>query len=349
MRPFDYFSAPASLLTPAVVQLLAQIHEHKGRQQLFVEANRDELASLLELAKIQSTGASNRIEGIFTTDKRLEELVRQKAEPRSRSEQEIAGYRDVLQTIHESYDYIPLKPEVILQLRRDLYAFIGNGEGGHYKAADNVIAEVVGGGTEIVRFRPASAFETPDAMREICDRLNAAWDENRIDRLILIPMFVLDFLCIHPFPDGNGRMSRLLSLLLFYRAGYIVGKYISFEMLIEKSKETYYETLQTSSFHWHEGQNDYAPFVEYYLGVLVKAYGEFESRIALLTDGKLSKPDRIKKIIGSHLGKISKKELMELCPDIAKITVERTLSELVKSGFIKKVGGGPATAYIKMS
>lgn len=160
-------------------------------------------------------------------------------------------------------------------------------------------------------------------------------------------MFILDFLCIHPFNDGNGRMSRLLTLLLLYRAGYIVGKYISLEMLIEKTKTTYYEALQASSFSWHENQNTYAPFVKYYLGIIIKAYDEFEDRIQYLVTKKISKPDRIKAIISQTLGKISKKDLMERCPDISQGTIERTLSNLVKEGYIIKVGSGPATAYIR--
>ena len=182
-----------------------------------------------------------------------------------------------------------------------------------------------------------------EAMEELCARFLEAWEADRIDKLVLIPMFILDFLCIHPFNDGNGRMSRLLTLLLFYKAGYIVGKYISMEMLIEKTKETYYEALQASSTGWHEGENSYEPFVKYYLGIMLKAYNEFESRVEHLKHRSLSKPDRIKAVIDNKVGKITKKEIMELCPDISKITVERTLTNLVKSGYIAKVGAGPST------
>ncbi len=347
MRTFDYKKLPEKLLTPEVVQMIARIHEHKGKQELFLEANIDELKTLVEVAKIQSTGASNRIEGIFTSDKRLEELVSQKAEPRNRSEQEIAGYREVLATIHESYDHIRPRPGVILQLHRDLYSYSSGAVGGEYKNSDNVIAETDASGNQKARFIPVPAWQTAEAMDMLCDAFLKAWDEDRIDKLVLIPMFILDFLCVHPFNDGNGRMSRLLTLLLLYKAGYIVGKYISIEMLIEKSKETYYDVLQSSSFGWHEGTNDYIPFVGYYLGVLNRAYGEFESRIQLLQDRSMSKPDRIKAVIDRKVGKITKKEIMDVCPDISKVTVERTLTELVKSGYIEKVGGGPSTAYVR--
>ena len=347
MRAFDYEKMPEKLLTPELVKVLAGLHEHKGKQELFLEANADELKTLLEVAKIQSTGASNRIEGIYTSDKRLEELVKMKAEPRNRSEEEIAGYREVLATIHESYDHIRPRPGIILQLHRDLYSYSTGAVGGEFKNSDNVIAETDAEGHQKARFIPVPAWQTAEAMDSLCDSFLKAWDEDRIDKLVLIPMFILDFLCIHPFNDGNGRMSRLLTLLLLYKAGYIVGKYISVEMLIEKSKETYYDVLQSSSIGWHEEANDYVPFVNYYLGVLNRAYGEFESRIQLLQDRSLSKPDRIKAIIDRRVGKITKKEIMEICPDISKVTVERTLTDLVKSEYIEKIGGGPSTAYVK--
>ncbi|MGN1381838.1 MAG: Fic family protein [Eubacterium sp.] len=348
MRTFDYIKIPEKLLTPEIVQMVASIHEHKGKQELFLEANIDELNTLLEVALIQSTGASNRIEGIFTSDKRLKELVSQKAEPRNRSEQEIAGYREVLATIHESYEYIIPRSNVILQLHRDLYSYSQGATGGNYKNSDNVIAETDAEGYQKIRFIPVPAFQTDDAIEKLCSSFLDAWAADRIDKLILIPMFILDFLCIHPFNDGNGRMSRLLTLLLFYRAGYIVGKYVSMEMLIEKTKETYYEALQASSMGWHEGENSYEPFVKYYLGIMLKAYNEFENRVEHLRNRTLTKPERIKAVIDQKVGKITKKEIMERCPDISKVTVERTLTDLVKNGYIAKVGAGPATGYVRI-
>ncbi len=345
MRNFDYEQKPEELLTPDIVQMLGKIHEHKGKQELFLEANIDELNTLLEVARIQSTGASNRIEGIYTTDKRLEELVRLKFEPRNRSEQEIIGYREVLTVIHESYEYMIPRPNTILQLHRDLYSYAGSG--GAYENSDNIIAETDPEGNQKARFIPIPAFQTTNAMEDLCDRFWKAWEENQIDKLILIPMFILDFLCIHPFTDGNGRMSRLLTLLLLYKSGYIVGKYISIEMLIERTKESYYEALQESSIGWHENANTYEPFLKYNLGIVLKAYNEFEGRVEHLKHRKLSKPDRIKEWIDQKVGKFTKKEIMDTYPDISKITVERTLTELVKNGYIIKVGAGPATAYVK--
>ena len=278
----------------------------------------------------------------------MEELVSQKAEPRNRSEQEIAGYREVLSTIHEGYEHINPRPNIILQLYRDLYSYSQGSAGGSYKNSDNVIAETDAEGHQKACFILVPALQTAEAMKELCTRFLEAWEADRIDKLVLIPMFILDFLCIHPFNDGNGRMSRLLTLLLFYKAGYIVGKYVSMEMLIEKTKETYYEALQASSTGWHEGENSYEPFVKYYLGIMLKAYNEFESRVEHLKHRSLSKPDRIKAVIDNKVGKITKKEIMELCPDISKITVERTLTNLVKSGYIAKVGAGPSTGYVRV-
>ena len=313
---------------------------------MFIESQPDRLTSLLEIAKIQSTEASNRIEGIFTSDQRLAELVKQRSEPQNRNESEIAGYRDVLATIHENYDYIPLGVNIILQFHRDLYQYSASSIGGNFKNSDNVIEEIDTAGKHRIRFHPVSAFETPAAMTEICENFTRALNQYEIDPLLLIPVFILDFLCIHPFNDGNGRMSRLLTLLLLYRSGYIVGKYISIEMLIEKTKETYYEVLQESSINWHDGSNDYKPFVRYYLSIILNAYKEFSSRVEHLTTKGISKPDRIKAVIKNRLGKITKKEILKLCPDISTTTVERTLTQLQKDGTILKISGGRYAAYI---
>jgi len=347
MKIYDYKNAPATLLTPDIVAMLTSIHEHKGKQGLYIEANADALTTLMEIAKVQSTGSSNRIEGINITDKRLEELVRGKSAPRNRTEQEIAGYRDVLATIHESYDYIHPQPNIILQLHKQLYSFSRNAIGGSYKNSDNYITETDAEGKESIRFQPVPAYLTAEAMERLCIAFSESLEKDEHDPLLLIPMFVLDFLCIHPFNDGNGRLSRLLTLLLLYRAGYIVGKYISIEKLIEASKDTYYEALQDSSVSWHDNTSDYLPFIRYYLGVLQKAYNEFEDRVQYLSQRGVSKPDRIKAVIAGKLGKITKAEIMEACPDISKVTVERTLTALVKAGYIVKIGAGKSTAYGK--
>lgn len=345
MREFDYAHVWQPLLKPDIVSLLTQIHEYKGEQTMFIEARPDILSTMLEIARIQSTAASNEIEGIYASDERLREIVLRKAQPTNRNEEEIAGYRDVLATIHESHDYIPLRPNTLLQLHRDLYKYSGRSIGGHFKDSHNVIEEWDPTGSRRIRFRPLSAFETPDATERLCDAFSREVDRNAADPLLLLPIFVLDFLCIHPFTDGNGRMSRLLTLLLLYRSGYMVGKYISIEMLVEKTKETYHDSLAASSTGWHEGRNDYLPFVSCMLGVVLQAYREFSSRVEYLTQKRPSKPDRVRAIIKNRVGRITKKQILELCPDISVVTVQRALADLVKRGEIIKISGGRYAAY----
>lgn len=346
MRNFDYRKKWQKLLTPEIVALLTQIHEYKGEQSLFIETKADTLSQLVEIAKIQSIEASNRIEGIYTSDARLKALVKDKTTPRSRNEQEIAGYRDVLNMIHESHDYISIRPNMILQLHRNLYKFEGYDIGGKYKAADNIIEEEYAEGNKFVRFKSVPARETPEAIESLCNEFDRALGAGTIDPLFLIPMFILDFLCIHPFNDGNGRMSRLLTLLMLYRSGYIVGKYISIEHLIEKTKDSYYECLQESSFNWHEEENDYAPFVQYMLVVVLAAYRDFSDRVKTLITSGFSKPERVEELIMNTYGEITKSVIMDKCPDISRITVERTLSGLLTSGKIIKIGGGRYTKYV---
>ena len=345
MRTIDYRSEYNKLLTPEIIGLLTRIHEQKGQQMLYTEANKNALSDLLEIAKIQSTEASNRIEGIVTTEARLKQLVMDKTTPQNRNEQEIMGYRDVLNIIHESYNYIPLRPNMILQMHRDLYKFNGPSSGGNFKNADNVIAELFPDGTKHVRFQPVPAWETASAVESLCDKAQEALKDENLDPLLLIPMIVLDFLCIHPFNDGNGRMSRLLTLLLLYQSGCLVGRYISIEKAIADTKESYYETLLASSTGWHEAANDYRPFVQYMLGIIAGSYRDFFGRVDLLINSGLSKTERVAALIKEQFGKITKSEITAKCPDISEITVQRALAELVKNGDIIKHGGGRYTYY----
>jgi Fic family protein len=347
MRAFLQDKNLARLLTPERSAMLGAIHEYKGKQDFFLGAKPDTLEALLEIAKIQSTDASNRIEGIFTSDARLRELVAEKTTPRNRNEREILGYRDVLALIHESHDAIPVSPSVILQLHRDLYRHLPAGIGGVWKASDNVIAQTDASGARSVRFAPVSAFETPIAMDALCTAFRAAEDGRRHDPLLVSALFVLDFLCIHPFSDGNGRMSRLLTLLLLYRAGYVVGKYVSLEAMIERSKESYYDALQASSRGWHEERNDPAPFLDYFLQIVLGGYREFESRVEKLIANPATKAVRIRAVFEERVGRIRKRDILRLCPDISEAMVEKTLKALLDAGYIRKLGAGPATAYAK--
>ena len=235
---------------------------------------------------------------------------------------------------------------MLLQLHRDLYKFNNPGFGGNYKNSDNIIAEEMPDGTKLVRFQPVSAWETPEAVEMLCNEFNEALKDPDIDPLLLMPVFILDFLCIHPFNDGNGRMSRLLTLLILYRSGYIVGKYISLEKLIADHKESYYEALQDSDTGWHEEENDYLPFARYMLGVIIAAYREFSDRVEVLITKGLSKPDRVKEIIRNSSRKMTKAEIMAQCPDVSPKTVQRALESFLASGEVLKIGGGRYTSYI---
>lgn len=347
MREFNYTTASEKLLVNEIVNMVSSIHELRGQQTSYMNVKPDILLGMLELAKIQSTGASNRIEGIITTEARLKAICTAKAEPQNRSEREIAGYREVLALVHENFEFMPPRSSIILQMHRDLYQFSGYNFGGKYKNVDNVIEEKGADGKTKVRFVPTPAHNTPDAVERLATEFNSVVGKGEIDTLILIPMFILDFLCIHPFNDGNGRISRLLTLLLLYRAGYTVGQYISLEMIIEKTKETYYDTLLESSQKWHEGENDYLPFVRYTLGIILNAYREFNSRMDLVQNSTLSKPERIRLLFDNTMSKLSKKTISEKCPDISLATIEQTLGALVKEGYIIKLGSGRSTTYIK--
>lgn len=347
MKKFKYREIDLDLYTPDIMNLISKIHEFKGKQELFIEAKPDILESMLKIAKIQSTGSSNRIEGIFTSDARLSELVMKKSEPQNRDEAEIAGYREVLNTIHENYDYITLSPNIILQLHRDLYSFHPTSNAGKFKNQDNVIEEIDADGVRNIRFQPLSAFETPEAIDLLCREYVGAIREEKIDPLILIAKFIFDFLSIHPFNDGNGRMSRLLTLMLLYQQGYIVGKYISIEMIIEETKETYYQTLKQSSQGWITNEHSYFFFVRYYLGIILKAYKEFSDRVETVAMKGLSKTERVKDIFDKRIGKISKSEIQTICPDISVATIEKALSTLLKEKYIIKIGSGRYTLYIK--
>ena len=346
MRKFDYTEKWKKLLTPEIVGYLTTIHEYKGEQRLIAERHADVLESLVEVAKIQSTESSNKIEGIYTSDERLKKIVLDKTMPKTRNEREIAGYRDVLNTIHENFPHIPIRDTFILQLHRDLYKFENStSNGGRFKNSDNIIEEEDANGNKFVRFRPLPAWETPEAITELCAAYNEAINRSEADALLIIPLFIIDFLCIHPFNDGNGRMSRLLTLLLLYQNDYIVGKYISLEKLVERTKDSYYDVLQESSQGWIEDENNYEPFVKYILGVIVAAYREFFDRAQIVEEKKVPKPDRIEELIKNHLGTITKTEIVDATPGISTTTVQRTLTDLVKAEKIIKIGNGRYTKY----
>lgn len=346
MRTFNYDNLRKVTWDSEILGLVAQIHEYKGRQELFIRQKPAVLDRLVEIAKIQSTEASNKIEGIVTTSTRIKQLCDDKTTPRNRDEEEIMGYRDVLNTIHESYEYIPLKSSYILQLHRDLYKYSEKSIGGRFKSTQNYIAETRSDGTQLVRFMPMEPHETPEAVDAICESFNRAVDSCVIDPLVLIPIFINDFLCIHPFNDGNGRMSRLLTTLLLYRCGYVVGKYISIESKIERTKQNYYDVLERCGHGWHEEKNDPSNFIKYILGIILAAYREFEERVDILEE-KLPAIELVRKAVLGKVGKFTKSEIEELVPSVKKTSIVNSLKTLVEEGFIERHGNGKNTFYTR--
>ena len=345
VKEFDYRELNKLTLSHDLLNMLTKIHEYKGKQELYIATKPEILNKLTNLALIQSTEASNKIEGIATTDGRLKQIVAEKVQPRNRDEEEIAGYRDVLKLIHDSYEYIRVVPNDILTLHKNLYNYSAKNYKGKFKSGDNVITEKDLDGNERVRFVPAPAYLTPDLIDELCYQYNQAIQKAEIDPLLLIPCFVLDFLSIHPFSDGNGRMSRLLTLLLLYKSGYLVGKYISIEMLIEESKQTYYEALQASSVGWLENEQDYTPFVRYLVGIILRAYENFSERFEIIINQELTPAERVVEELEKSFEPLSRADLESLLPDISQRTIERALAELQTENKIQKVGQGRSTKY----
>lgn len=346
MRSFDYVSLKNRKWDSEIVGYIATIHEAKGKQELYLKQKPQELDKLVEIAKVQSTESSNDIEGIRTTNTRLKQLLAEKTTPKNRDEQEIAGYRDVLNLIHESYEDIHISSNYILQLHKILYSASQKNIGGRYKNVQNYISATDETGRSYTLFTPLSPFETPMAIDDICHQYNQAIAESEVDPLILIPIFIHDFLCIHPFLDGNGRMSRLLTTLLLYKSGFMVGKYISLEMKIAKNKDLYYDALSAAQIGWHEGNDNPEAFIKYLLGTVVSAYRDFEDRMEIVS-GKLSALEIVRNAVGRKIGKFTKTDIVELCYTLSASSVEVALKKLVEAGELKRIGSGRSTVYLR--
>ena len=347
MRAFDYKRISERLWDSELLGLIAAIYREAGKQELYLKQRPEELEKLVEIAKIQSTESSNAIEGIRTTDTRIRQLMAKKTAPRNRNEQEIAGYRDVLNLIHESFDAIPITRNYILQLHKILYSQEGNPLAGRTKNVQNYISATYPDGHTEILFTPLAPYETPEALDRICEEYNRVIGNMELEPLIAIPVFVHDFLCIHPFNDGNGRMSRLLTTLLLYRAGFYVGKYISLEAKIAKNKDLYYDALGASQTGWHEGSDDPTPFIKYLLGTILAAYRDFEDRFALV-ETKLSALETVRKAAGNKIGRFTKQDIRELCPSLSLSSVESALRKLVAEGELKREGTGKSTYYVHL-
>ncbi len=347
MRTFNYSLIKDNKWDSELLGLIAAIYKEAGKQEMYLKQKPQELEKLVEIAKIQSTEASNAIEGIVTTNTRIRQLMEEKTTPRNRDEKEIAGYRDVLGIIHESFDAIPITQNYILQLHKILFSHLGNPAAGKTKTVQNYISASFPDGHTETLFIPLAPYETPEALDRICEEYNRVIGNAELEPLIAIPVFIHDFLCIHPFNDGNGRMSRLLTTLLLYRSGFYVGKYISLEAKIAKHKDLYYDALSASQNGWHEGSDDPVPFIKYLLGTILAAYRDFEDRFALV---EIKRPalDMVRLATQYKIGRFTKQDIWELCPSISISSIEGALRKMVDNGEIKREGSGKNTFYYRI-
>ncbi len=346
MRIFSYSNLKNQKWDLEILNLISGIYKEAGKQELYLKIQPTALETLVEIAKVQSTEASNAIEGISTTSTRLRQLVEEKTTPRNRSEGEIAGYRDVLKLIHESFDSISLSKNNILQLHKILFSYVNNPLAGKCKSEQNYICMTYSDKRRETIFTPLSPLKTPKALETICEEYNRAIGNNEVDPLLLIPVFIHDFLCIHPFNDGNGRISRLLTTLLLYRSGLYIGKYISLESKIARNKELYYESLLKSQKGWYENKEDVNCFIKYLLGTILAAYKDFEDRYSLI-DTK-STYEAVKKAVEYKLGRFTKQDIRELCTSISLSSIEGALRKLVENKEIKREGVGKSISYYRI-
>ena len=347
MRPFNYSEIKNQKWDSGTLGLIAAIYKEAGKQEMYLKQRPEELEKLVEIAKIQSTEASNAIEGIVTTSTRIKQLVKEKTTPKNRDEQEIAGYRDVLNIIHESFDAIPLSQNYILQLHKILYSHMNNPMAGRIKSVQNYISAAYSDNHTEILFTPLAPFETSEALDKICEEYNRVIGNMEVEPLIAIPVFIHDFLCIHPFNDGNGRMSRLLTTLLLYRNGFYVGKYISLEAKIAKNKDLYYDALGRAQIGWHEGKEDVVPFIKYLLGTVLAAYRDFADRFALV-EIKLPALETVRRAALNKIGRFTKQDIRELCPSLSISSIEGGLRKLVSAGELKKEGSGKNICYYRL-
>ena len=347
MRNFNYSKIKDIKWDSEILSLVASIYRYQGKQELYLKQRPNELEKLIDIAKIQSTESSNKIEGIVTTSVRLKQLLEEKTTPRNRNEQEIVGYRDVLDIIHENFDVIPISRNYILQMHKILYSHMNNPLAGKTKNVQNYISATYPDGHSEVLFTPLSPFETPGALDLICDEYNRVIGNFEVEPIIMIPIFIHDFLCIHPFNDGNGRLSRLLTTLLLYKNGFYVGRYISLESLIARDKAAYYEALNKAGVNWHDGNEDVVPFIKYLLGIILAAYKAFDDRFSIV-ENKLSAVEMVRKAISQKIGRFSKQDIRELCPSLSISSIEGSLRKLVEEGELRREGVGRSTKYIRL-
>lgn len=347
MRTFNYSKIKDQTWDSEILGLIAAIYKEVGKQELYLKQKPEELEKLVEIAKIQSTEASNAIEGIVTTSTRIKQLVEDKTTPKNRDEQEIAGYRDVLNIIHENFDAIPITQNYILQLHKIMYSHMNNPMAGRTKNNQNYISATYPDGHTEIRFTSLAPYETPEALDKICEQYNLVIGNFEVEPLIIIPIFIHDFLYIHPFNDGNERLSRLLTTLLLYRSGFYVGKYVSLESKIAQNKDLYYSALNQAQNGWHEGSEDVIPFIKYILGTILAAYKDFEDRVSIVEE-KLPAIDMVRKAAHNKLGRFTKQDIREFCPTLSDSSIEGALRKMLDLGELRREGVGRATCYVHL-
>lgn len=347
MKIFDYSFLENGLLPANLINITGTIYSLKTGAMIRKDEYEKIFTELEKIAVVQSVKSSNAIEGIVTSDKRIEEIVNQNSKPLNHNENEIAGYRDSLNEIHLHYEDMEFSEYTILRLHDIMMHYTGVEDAGHYKTTQNYIIEEDKYGNRKMRFKPLDAKETPEAMEQLIFAYYDACNNSNINQLLLIPCVILDFLCIHPFRDGNGRMSRLLTLLLLYKNGFDVGKYVSFEEQINNSKGNYYEALRLSSINWRENEHSYIPFIQNFLSTLYMCYKELDKRFSVVNSNKITKKARIEATVMNNLTPISKAEICKILPDVSSTTVEAVLGSMVKDGSINIIGSGRNTKYIR--
>jgi Fic family protein len=338
MTTFEQFASKPDLIPASTSWYLADLGEARGKQELFTRQSPQRLKVLREHALIESAVSSNRIEGVNVDQARIATVIFGRGAVRDRDEEEVRGYRDALKVVHERGAKLSVSEQTIKKLHRLIRGDIW--DAGKYKGRDSDIVEKYPDGRERVRFKAVPAAQTKAFMEDLIERWNRSLRERWTHPLIALAAFNRDFLCIHPFRDGNGRVSRLVFLLQLYHLGFEVGRYISLERLIEQNKERYYETLEQSSLRWHEGKHDPWPYVNYLLFILKTSYGEFEERVGKTASPKGAKTELVTAAIGRFAGSFRVSDIQRDCPGVSVDLVRQVLKNLRSGGRVRCLGRG---------
>lgn len=346
MHKFDYRRLEEETWDSEILKYISQISEFKGRQEIILSQKPNILQNIMENVKIKSTQYSNEMDGIRLSEARIKDLYNKRVEAKNEEEKEVLAYLEILSTIKESYEDIPINSDTILKLHKDLYKYSDKSSAGKFKDRQNYVIERNVKGEEFVTFTPLNPVETPNAIEKICQEYNKAIEKEEVNPLIFLSVFIHDFLCIYPFNEGNGRIFRLLTTLLLYKLGYFVGRYVSLDEKMKISESYYYSSLEKSGLNWHENKEDKSFFIKYILVIVLISYKDFWDMVYIF-DSNLSALDQVKNSIDKKTGKFTKNDILKDTPTISKASVENSLKELVDNGYIERRGKGRATFYLK--